>query len=99
MLRLLTDRWRGKPASEAETETSPGVLLSSGYIAGGTLIGLIVAFFVFLPKAFNEALDLGSLWDAADPSSPKLAAVVAFAVLAVALTWLAVKKERAPKQA
>ena len=46
---------RGKSASEAETETSPGVLLSSGYIAGGTLCGLIIAFFVFLPERFNES--------------------------------------------
>jgi uncharacterized oligopeptide transporter (OPT) family protein len=102
MLRLLTDRWRGKPASEAETETSPGVLLSSGYIAGGTLIGLIIAFFTFLPKSFNESLDLGQLlgpvWNATDSSYPKWAAVVAFAALAVALTWLAVRKERTPKQ-
>jgi putative OPT family oligopeptide transporter len=102
MLRLLTDRWRGKPASEAETETSPGVLLSSGYIAGGTLVGLIIAFFTFLPKSFNEALDLGQLlgpvWNATDSPYPKEAAVVAFAALAVALTWLAVRKERTPKQ-
>src|SRR5262249_56457062 len=33
LLRWLTDRLRGVGASEAETETSPGVLLSSGYIA------------------------------------------------------------------
>src|SRR5262249_38626986 len=34
LLRWGTDRIRGKSASESETETSPGVLLSSGYIAG-----------------------------------------------------------------
>lgn len=28
----------------AETETGPGVLLSSGYIAGGTLAGVLIAF-------------------------------------------------------
>ena len=44
MLRWATDRLRGGSASEAETETSPGVLLSSGYIAGGTLCGLLIAF-------------------------------------------------------
>src|SRR5262249_59663089 len=44
MLRWLTDRWRGVSGSEAETETSPGVLLSSGYIAGGTLCGLLYGF-------------------------------------------------------
>ena len=60
MMRLVADRLRGKPKSEAETETSPGVLLASGYIAGGTLCGLIIAFFAFLPDSFNEALNLGS---------------------------------------
>ncbi len=58
MLRWLADRLRGRSASEAETETSPGVLLSSGYIAGGTLCGLVIAFFVFLPDSFNQTLDL-----------------------------------------
>ena len=32
MLRWLTDKIRGVSASDAETETSPGVLFSSGYI-------------------------------------------------------------------
>jgi putative OPT family oligopeptide transporter len=59
MLRLVADKLRGKPKSEAESETSPGVLLASGYIAGGTLCGLIIAFFAFLPDAFNQALNLG----------------------------------------
>ena len=57
MLRWLTDRWRGVSASESETETSPGVLLSSGYIAGGTLIGLVLAFFAFMPDSFNRAMN------------------------------------------
>mgnify|MGYP000952188760 CR=1 FL=1 len=58
LLRWLTDKLRGASASEVETETSPGVLLSSGYIAGGTLCGLIVAFFTFLPAGFNRAINL-----------------------------------------
>ncbi len=57
LLRWLTDRLRGGTASEVEAETSPGVLLSSGYIAGGTLCGLIIAFFTFLPDSFNRAID------------------------------------------
>jgi putative OPT family oligopeptide transporter len=44
MLRWATDRLRGGSGSDVETETSPGVLLSSGYIAGGTLCGLLIAF-------------------------------------------------------
>src|SRR5207253_114416 len=46
LIRWAADRARGVPASEAETETSPGVLLSSGYIAGGTLCGLLWGFVV-----------------------------------------------------
>jgi len=98
MLRWLADRWRGKSASEAETETSPGVLLSSGYIAGGTLLGLIVAFFVFLPKGFNDALNLspclGEAWNLKDSPYPKVAALVAFVALAAILLWVATRKEK-----
>jgi uncharacterized oligopeptide transporter (OPT) family protein len=96
MLRWLADRWRGVSASEAETETSPGVLLSSGYIAGGTLIGLILAFFAFLPRGFNEALDLGRNlgphWDVEESTGPKIAALSAFAVLAAILLWVGTRK-------
>jgi putative OPT family oligopeptide transporter len=53
MVRWLSDRWRGVSASEAETETSPGVLLSSGYIAGGTLCGLLIGFVAMVPGAMN----------------------------------------------
>jgi putative OPT family oligopeptide transporter len=88
MLRWLADRARGKSASEAETETSPGVLLASGYIAGGTLCGLIVAFFSFLPEKFNEALNLGRHLGEGWPDEAHLAkgvALAAFVVLALIL--------------
>jgi uncharacterized oligopeptide transporter (OPT) family protein len=96
MLRWLVDRIRGASASEAETETSPGVLLSSGYIAGGTLCGLILAFFVFLGDKFNAALDLspyfGSAWNAAESPYPKVASLIAFLVLAAILFRVGVRK-------
>ncbi len=101
MLRWLADRRRGKTASEAETETSPGVLLSSGYIAGGTLLGLVIAFFVFLPKGFNELLNLsshlGAAWNVEDSPYPKAAALVAFVAMAVILLWVAARKEPRPE--
>ncbi len=56
MIRWLADKVRGVSASEAETETSPGVLLSSGYIAGGTVCGLLIAFSAAVP-AFNRLID------------------------------------------
>jgi hypothetical protein len=61
LLRWGVDKLRGVGASEAETETSPGVLLASGYIAGGTVCGLIIAFFTFLPYGFNRLIDASHL--------------------------------------
>lgn len=96
LLRWLADRIRGKPASEVESETSSGVLLSSGYIAGGTLCGLIIAFFRFLPSRFNDSLDLrrylGEGWKSLDLPGPKLAALFAFAVVAAILLVVGARK-------
>ena len=60
MIRWLVDRWlrrkkfRGHRLSEeelvAEGDRSPGVLLASGYIAGGALAGIVIAFMTGLPK-------------------------------------------------
>jgi putative OPT family oligopeptide transporter len=54
------------PISEAEaevkaiakSETSPGMLLASGLIAGGSLAGVTIAFMEFLPKTIKDKLDL-----------------------------------------
>jgi putative OPT family oligopeptide transporter len=89
MLRWLSDRLWGKGTSETEAETGPGVLLSSGYIAGGTLCGLIIAFFVFLPDRFNKALDLSGYVSGANP---KLTALVMFLILAVILLLVGARK-------
>lgn len=97
-LRWLTDRLTGKTAAESETETSSGVLLSSGYIAGGTLCGLIVTFFNFLPDWFNDALDLGKNWLGTpyiESNSFKIVAVIMFAILAAILLWVGVRKQPA----
>jgi hypothetical protein len=42
MVRYVVDRVRGGNAAEAEF--SPGTLLSSGYIAGGAIAGVLIAF-------------------------------------------------------
>src|SRR5262249_15314099 len=89
LLRWLADRGRGKATSEAEAETSPGVLMSSGYIAGGTLCGLIVAFFSFLPDAFNKAINVGGRFgeDYLDSTTAKVVSVVTFVLLGAILFW------------
>jgi len=51
---------------------------------------------VFLPKEFNDALDLspalGETWNAPGAPHPKLASLAAFAVLAVILFWVGTRK-------
>jgi putative OPT family oligopeptide transporter len=96
LLRWGTDRLRGVSASEAETETSPGVLLASGYIAGGTLCGLLFGFLVMaasvqflgLPEDLTDKLNLGEHffgkgWE--DLWQAKVLALAAFGVLAAIL--------------
>jgi putative OPT family oligopeptide transporter len=58
-----------------EDETSPGVLLSSGYIAGGSIAGVLIAFFSFAPTWFdklNMSGSMGAKWNASN--WPSLAA-------------------------
>ena len=110
MVRLLADKLRGKPKTEAESETSPGVLLASGYIAGGTLCGLIIAFFAFLPDSFNHAINLElhafgkevadadgtkKVWKPEENGGAKLAAVVMFGLLGAFLLWVGSRKQKA----
>ena len=53
MVRWLVDRWLRKRYADrnlteeqfvAETDKSPGVLMASGYIAGGAIAGIVIAF-------------------------------------------------------
>jgi putative OPT family oligopeptide transporter len=104
LLRWITDRIRGVGASEAETETSPGVLLASGFIAGGTLTGLIIAFFNF-SETLVERLSIGN-WFMPDGETPifpvdyalegavgpKIVALVMFALLVAALAYVGARK-------
>lgn len=56
LVRLFVDKVKRKD----EGETSPGVLMSSGYIAGGSIAGVLIAFLSFAPDKFNSWLNLGS---------------------------------------
>ena len=58
LVRWLVDLRRG-PA-EGESDASAGVLVSSGYIAGGSIAALCAALLEFAPPVRN-ALDLGKL--------------------------------------
>ena len=70
MIRLLVDKYlrrklKDKNLSEdqlvAETDKSPGVLMASGYIAGGALAAIVIAILQGVPKQglanFNRAVE------------------------------------------
>jgi putative OPT family oligopeptide transporter len=70
MVRYLSDlyvrkKYRGANLTEeqlvAEGDKSPGVLMASGYIAGGAIAGIIIAIMAGVPSkgliAFNDKLD------------------------------------------
>jgi putative OPT family oligopeptide transporter len=106
MVRLVADRLRGTPKNEAESETSPGVLLASGYIAGGTLCGLLIAFLAFVPE-LQQAVNLGlhlfgevnaktdkKEWKPDEVGWAKVVSVVMFVALAAYLLWVGSRKEK-----
>jgi hypothetical protein len=98
LIRSLADRIRGRPKSEAESETSPGVLLSSGYIAGGTLCGLLIAFFAFVPD-LRDFVNIGQHifgtpeWKPDEVGWAKVVSLVVFALLGGYLLWVGSRKE------
>jgi len=103
LLRWLSDKWRGN-ASEAEADTSPGVLLASGYIAGGTLCGLIIGFLVLLPGDVPKTLDIGHKlfatlnpaweWDVEQSLGPKILALITYAIIAAILLIVGMRRQK-----
>lgn len=84
VLRWLVDR-RAR-LSAAESESSPGILFSSGYIAGGTLAGLVGAMLAFLPADWAKKLQLdqymGKVWnESAWPAVGVFAVLMVFLIL------------------
>jgi putative OPT family oligopeptide transporter len=99
MIRLLADRfvrrkYRGMNLTEeqlvAEGDKSPGVLMASGYIAGGAIAGILIAFLNGLPslQTFNDKLDK---WSSGNPfvngGNADLLSCIPFVVLCL-LLWL-----------
>jgi hypothetical protein len=68
--RYLRRKLAGRDLSEdelvAEGDKSPGVLLASGYIAGGAIAGIIIAFLAGVPyfTGFNRRM---AAWGASNP--------------------------------
>jgi len=103
MIRWLVDRRRNRlpayaNASEEERsaagDRSAGVLLASGYIAGGALAGILIAFSAGVLVDFDKAV---TAWSAAhnpffEGRAADLLSVLPYAVLIVLLFWTAREK-------
>jgi hypothetical protein len=57
MVRKVVDWARG--FSDEEADMSPGILMSTGLIAGGSIAGIIVAFLIFFPS-LKASLDFAT---------------------------------------
>lgn len=90
LVRLLVDRVR--KFSAEDSETSPGIMMSTGLIAGGSLAGILIALLVVFERV-GQAVDFSTT----DPSGETvfaLPALGAFAVLTAALVFIALTGKR-----
>jgi len=109
LVRYLVDKWiarkhAGARLTEdqliAEGDKSPGVLMASGYIAGGAIAGILIAFLAGVPAmaGFNARI---SAFGEANPfrtgSSSDLLSLIPFAVLIVVLYLTGREKLLTPK--
>lgn len=83
MLRWLTDALRKAPPEEGDS--GPGVLLASGYIAGGSIAAVIAAFLAF-DQPFLKSLNLSSM--AGDGVKGDAGILTLFGLLMVVLVWV-----------
>lgn len=75
-------RARAEIEAIRKSETSPGVLLASGYIAGGSLAGVVVAFLEFVP-AIKNAVNMETAIKGLGDSANDIIALVLFALLVI----------------
>ena len=109
LIRWLVDRHTRQQASHAElteeqfaaeSDKSSGVLLASGYIAGGAIAGIIIAFLAGVMDRFDAALNTWSLAHNPffnGPNSDALS-LLPFLVLCVLLYFVGREKLLVPKK-
>src|SRR6266704_2701822 len=100
MVRWYVDRRRNRLAAYADAseeertaagDRSPGVLLASGYIAGGALAGILIAFTAGVLGDFDKAV---TAWSAArnpffEGGHADLLSMLPYAALVALLYWMA----------
>ena len=111
VIRLLVDRYirrkhAGKALTEeqlvAEGDKSPGVLMASGYIAGGAIAGILIAFMAGVPfmGGINDSIDAWSKGNPCfDGPNADLLSCLPFAVLMLLLYLVGRERLLAPKAA
>jgi hypothetical protein len=111
MIRWLVDRHTRKQAAyaamseehfTAESDKSPGVLLASGYIAGGAIAGIVIAILAGVP-GINAIDSAATKWSTANNpffagENSDLLAMIPFAVIVVYLYLVAREKVLTPKK-
>jgi uncharacterized oligopeptide transporter (OPT) family protein len=90
-LRGLVDRARG--LTPEESETSPGTLMSTGLIAGGSLAGIIIALLKVFEE-FGKKIDFSKQGASGTDPEFLVEALVAFGVMVVALFLVAMVGKR-----
>ena len=109
MIRWLVDKYlrvkfQGRKMTEeefvAETDKSPGVLMASGYIAGGALAAVFIAFFAGLWKERSDLIEHWSRTNNPFFSGPwaDMLSLLPFLVLMVILYLVGREKLLAPKR-
>jgi uncharacterized oligopeptide transporter (OPT) family protein len=89
LVRYVVDKFRktnNNHSAEEASDMSPGVLFSTGYIAGGAIAGVIIAFFTFSDRltTFLSSLIVVPQYDSI--------ALAAFGLLAVILAYFGLRK-------
>jgi len=109
MIRFLVDKWIARKHADsdlthdeliAEGDKSPGVLMASGYIAGGAIAGIIIAFLAGVPMmaGFNARIaSFGESNPFHNGSGADLLSLIPFAILVVLLYLTGREKFLAPK--
>ncbi|HZK77614.1 MAG TPA: oligopeptide transporter, OPT family, partial [Gemmatimonadaceae bacterium] len=108
-VRWLVDKWiarkhAGSNLTEdqliAEGDKSPGVLMASGYIAGGAIAGIIIAFLAGVPSmaSFNSRIEaFGEANPMRTGASSDLLSMIPFIIMMIILYLVGREKLLAPK--
>jgi hypothetical protein len=101
LIRWLADlknRGSSAGASESEAELTPGVLLSTGYIAGGAIGGVLIAFLYFSDRIPELLGKPGAIlgWEQFEWPALLVFGVLTLILLAAGIGWLFKSPQEAP---